>query len=126
MIPLAIKPIVQTGIGDCAIAALAMYTGKSYGEAASVAVRFAPKAFARGMWCTEIQKAAAALGVHLKQTRRFSIDEDTGILCVDNPDGAHAVVLFHGLIVNSADGQIWEPEAYFIEARATPRVLLRP
>ena len=125
MIPLAIKPIVQTG-NDCAIAALAMFTGTPYAEVAAVVVNAAPRAFARGMWCTEMQRVAKSLGVKLRQTRRFNVDEDTGILCVDNPGGAHAVVLFHGLIVNSADGQIWEPEAYFIEARAKPRVLLRP
>lgn len=126
MMPVAIRPIVQTG-NDCAIAALAMYTGRAYAEVAAQAVGVAPRAFVRGMWCTEIQRAAKRLGVTLKQARQFNLDEDTGILCVDMVDGnAHAVVLFRGVIVNSLDGQVWDPEAYCIETQATPRVLLRP
>lgn len=125
MIPVAIKPIVQTG-NDCAIAALAMFTGRPYAEVAEVAVGVAPRAFVRGMWCSEIQRAAKRLGITLKQARRFNLEEDSGVLCVDHPDGAHAVVLFHGLIINSADGQVWEPEAYLIKEKAQPRVLLKP
>lgn len=126
MIPVAIKPIVQTG-HDCAIAALAMFTDRPYAEVATVVVEIAPKAFTRGMWATEIQRAAKRLGVILKQTRRFNVDADSGLLCVhEQVMGAHVVVLFHGVIMNPADGKSWKPAAYFSYAKAKPRVLLRP
>jgi hypothetical protein len=125
MIPLAVKPIEQTG-NDCAIAALAMYTGRSYADVAAAVTGVSPRAFVRGMWCTEIQRAAKALGVTLKLCRRFNIEEDTGILCVDHGGGAHAVVLFQGVIINSEDGMVWDVEAYLIKAGAIPRVLMRP
>lgn len=125
-IPLAVQPIIQTG-NDCAIASLAMFLGLPYAQVAASAVTVAPQAFDRGMWCTEIQRTSKRLGVQLVQRRRFNVDEDTGILCLDLPCGSsHALVLFRGVLINSDDGMVWDPDAYQAKNKAVFRVLLVP
>lgn len=122
MPPVVIQPLAQTA-EDCALVALAMYLGVPYAQVAAFVAVTAPKAFIRGMWTTEIQRVAKALGVTLKVKRKFGEDE-SGILVLQLEDGCHAVVLFEGVIVNPGDGLVWNYDAYLSKAVAKPRHLL--
>lgn len=122
MPPLVIRPLEQTG-DDCAIVALAMFLGLPYAQVAAFVGATAPKAFVRGMWTTEIERIAAALGTRLKRKRKWDEDE-SGILVLQLEDVCHAVVLFEGVIVNPGDGMVWNYDAYLSKACATPRHLL--
>ena len=122
--PVAIVPIRQTGEADCAIAALAMLLGKTYGEVAPIVTEVAPKALQRGLWVTEMQRVVRKLGGVLRVSRTFNLDEDVGLLMIDLEDSGHVVVLFRGVLINPGDGCVWEPDAYLAKSAAKPRSLL--
>ena len=69
------------------------------------------------LWVRQIIRIAAALGVTLNAT---AIDDDAvGILVVKFRDRTrHIVVLFQGVVINPADGLVWDLDAYLATSRA--------
>lgn len=80
----------------------------------------------RGLWLTQIKKAALALGHKLTYKRKYDLEEATGILSVTFEDEIptdHVVVLWKGLIIDT-DGTLWDADAYFVLNKAKPTSLL--
>jgi hypothetical protein len=94
---------------DCGIAALAMYTGRSYGDVVNVARRLYPKVDPQkyGLFNRELVVVAHHLGLPLEQRRTRSVDaSDEGVLRVrwngereKEAPGGHFVVLRHGTVL---------------------------
>ncbi len=113
--------VVQRGVGDCGIAALAMLTGKSYEDVLEAASRVQPRAHHKGLWMKQIQRIAAALGTNLHNRRKFNLEEDCGILSVD----AHVVMVRDGVVIDPQDGCVWFDTGLFAEIPATVGPILR-
>ena len=111
-----IRMTLQRSSGDCSVAALAMYLGVSYEDALEAATAESLKPHRRGMYNTQIVKAAARLKVALVVKRRFSLEHDSGILSGYVFDGVrpsgHVVVLRWGLLIDPDGGELWEPDDY--------------
>lgn len=122
MTPLCVIPRRQEE-GDCAVVALAQWTGQPYTHVAAVVATIRPTALTQGMYQAEIRKVARLLGHRLKTRRRFDLDDrPSGILTLLMEDGQHAVVLFEGAIIS--DGKVWNYDAFIKQAKAKPLVLL--
>lgn len=88
---------------DCAIAAISMFTGRTYEDVLREVVIADPKQHGRdGLHDRQLRKVLAALGVRVRYRSRVDYDEDYGLLRLFN----HVVVLRNGLIFE--DGQAWE------------------
>lgn len=131
--PVAINPERMRDEGDCALAALAMLTGAPYPTVSRVALKTVRRRpHATGLWAGEVMKIAKALKTPLRRLKlRGKLpstldDEATGILLVQRGDGSHAVVLFQGVVINPADGLIWDLDTYLTEGEWTPHELLVP
>jgi hypothetical protein len=114
-----LQVVLQRHPLDCAVACLAMLLNVSY-EAALLAMgRF------NGAYIREIKAAAKRLGHPLRSTRKFDLDQDTGILAVRSAKWKtdHVVVLKDGLIVDT-DGSIWDHDVYVSVNAITPLSLL--
>jgi hypothetical protein len=112
----SVVPMVQQTHADCVVAAVAMLLGVPYSEVFQTRAETVKKIRKHGaMSTTSIQRLGKAMGAKLTKQKDVDLDEDTGILVVDNiKDGlGHAVVLFRGVIVDPTNGQLWSPEAYF-------------
>ncbi len=118
---------------DCGVAALASYTGIPYEdvyiEAAKVDRRHRGK---KGLYNFEVIAIARRLGVSLRSTRTFNLDQDAGVLRVyfSGPrakrcPGGHFVAVQAGLIGCSADRVAQPWRQWLRKNRATPRTLLR-
>lgn len=110
MAPLAELPYIrvepQRTDHDCGIVSLALLTGHSYEDVLEAAVGFLWNPHRRGMWLSDITKAADTLGVTLKRRRTWDWESAVGILCA--PD--HVAVLRWGLIFD--DGEVWEADVW--------------
>lgn len=130
--PVAINPERMRDEGDCALAALAMLTGAPYPTVSRVALKTVRRRpHATGLWAGEVMKIAKALKTPLRRVKlkgklHTSLDEATGILLVHRGDGSHAVVLFQGVVINPADGLIWDLDTYLTEGEWTLHELLVP
>jgi ABC-type bacteriocin/lantibiotic exporter with double-glycine peptidase domain len=113
--------IPQRAQMDCAVACLAMLTGVTY-EAALLA--FGSEC-ASGVETRAIKAAAKKLGRKLTWSRRFDLENDTGLLAVrsDKWQGDHVVVLKEGLIVDT-DATVWETDVFLAAYDATAMSLL--
>ena len=115
MTPIAIDPIVQRDSSDCCVAALAMLTGKPYREVAEVALRLFPTALRRGLWTSELIRLAHGIGYRLVKTPRE--DDSTGVITFRRGRSwAHVAALFQGVVINPADGLVWDLDS-FISAK---------
>jgi hypothetical protein len=122
--PELVRVVKQDGtLPDCAVAAVAMLCGVTYGEALAAFPK--PKAVVRiGAYLTEIQVAAKSLGVTLRTCKRFDVDDDTGILHVSGKD-EHLVLLWDGRIIDG-NGECWlHPQTYLGTYKYQPKTLLR-
>lgn len=124
--------IKQRAVGDCGVAALAMYAEMSY-EDAYVAFSKVEK-WRRGKSGTygrEVIAAAKELGLTLTPTRKYDLDDDEGILRVrwnDKPgDGGHWVAVRKGLIFCPSDGAsgVLEWRDYLERYNGRPCTLLK-
>lgn len=122
--------VLQRGVADCGIAALAMYLGLSYEDVfAAVVTKAKPKPHQGGMTCRQVQSAACRFGVRLLLRRSWDLETSCGLLTVDKiepkPDefSQHLVLLRFGLIFDT-DATVWEPETYFAQHRFKPVSLL--
>jgi hypothetical protein len=93
-----------------------MLLGKTYPEV----VKAAPNVYCSrpwnavksGMTNRMMIDAATRLGTQLVQTKKFDLQEDTGILTVrdvaaNKDKDCHAVLLTRGMIVDPMDGRLW-------------------
>lgn len=127
MKPIFIEPIANKENGDCCIACLVMWTGRSYQDVIAAAP---PKAHREGMTNTAVVQTAAILGVTLVRKRKFDIYEDDGILML-NPSPAkkgrssHGVVLINGTVLDPFNNRLWlDVEVYMRTEHYTPGELL--
>lgn len=119
---------MQRGHADCAIAALAMLSGRPYREVSEAAIAVSPVVHRTGLWNTELGRIARAIGFKLRPARKIVTDPDTtGLLVVKKKNGAgHVVVLFQGVVVDPASGLIWDLDTYLAHGSWTIRALLEP
>ena len=120
-----VRMVVSRREADCGICALAMLTGKDYEDVLLAVGKIDPTAGKRGLWSTQIKKAAAILGVKLRSRRTFDLETDTGILNVKFPhdEPEHAIFLKDGMAFDS-DGLIWEVSDYLAAKKLTVGHLL--
>lgn len=123
--PAAIEPLIQKDAADCGISALAMLLGKPYVEVFQVAEAVSPKCAKRGLWNTELRRIAKRLGVTLKVVKPVpELTEATGILDVQKPKQGHYALIFQGVLINPADGLIWDVDAFLARGKWTARALI--
>ena len=123
--PILVRVVKQDGtLPDCAVAAVAMLCGVTYGE--SLAAFPKPQSVVRiGAYLTEIVAAAKVLGVKTKIRKRFDVDEDTGILHVSGKD-EHIVLLWDGRVIDG-NGECWlSASTYLGVYEYTPKTLIVP
>ena len=121
----------QRAEGDCGIACLAMFIGRSYEDvlAAASAAEFDMQLHRRGVYLTQLVRIADHFGVTLKRQKMFQPDEASGLLSVVLRSAAfacpdHTVVLHEGLIFELAYQQIWDYEDFVKDYRAKVGPLL--
>lgn len=96
---------------DCAVAALAMYVGCAYAEAA---LAYGDARILRtGAWRTQIVAAAERLGVALVSRKTWDADHADGIAQVRLPRSRenHVALIRAGLLWDG-DLTVWEPDEY--------------
>lgn len=105
-----IVPIVsQSGEhADCAVAALAMFAGVDYATALAAFDR--PRRILRGgaQWA-DVRRAARRLGLRTRLTRRYDLDEDTGLLYLASRharEDDHMVFLWAGRVIDGGQGYV--------------------
>jgi len=110
-VPDLVRLVRQDGtLPDCAVASLAMFCGVSYGEALAAFPK-PHRVVKTGAHLTELQSAAARLGIKTKLRKRFDIEEDTGILYVSGKD-EHLVFLWAGRIMEGNGECYLSPMVY--------------
>lgn len=111
------SPRSDCGHGDCAIAAISLACGVTYEIALSAALGVCPNPL-EGMTATRICNAIKLLGFTAKKRSKFDLDEDSGILWVEDGErDAHVVYLW--------EGRILEPESYMRQLWLSPENFLR-
>lgn len=112
-----VRMVAQRGQGDCAIACLAMYLGKSYEDvlAAAVSKSKNTRVHHTGMYIRQIRATAGALGVKVRATKKVDLDSGCGILHFTHRDGAHVVLLKAGLIFDPDGATVWDPDLYILD-----------
>lgn len=109
--PAAVDPIIQRDAADCGIATLAMLTGLPYREVAETGRRLYPTALQSGLYNTQMATLAAALGYRLRKAKLE--DDSTGVVVFKRGKRwAHIAALFQGVVLNPADGLVWDLDAY--------------
>ena len=125
-----IELIPQRDKGDCGIAALAMFLGKSYEDVFAKAItKCHPKPHVTGMYTRQLKDVAKRLGVTLSLKRSWDLETDCGLLSVEKIDKKddefpqHILLLRFGLLFDT-DTTVWEPDAYFAVNSYRPISLL--
>lgn len=124
--PAFIRVCPQRHNNDCAVCCFVMLLGVSYEVALLAVGRVDPQVATNGLYFTQLKKAAAGLGMHLKSKRRYDVQNDCGILGVQFADKTeHAVILFRGTIIDPDGGVVWDDvESYVESTGASLRSLL--
>src|SRR5687767_12875175 len=106
MVPELVHVVKQDGdLPDCAVAAVAMLCGVTYGEALA-AFPEPDRVVKAGAYLTDMQDAAAKLKINTRVRRRFKLDVDTGILYLAGKTENHVAFLWAGRVVDG-DGACW-------------------
>jgi hypothetical protein len=114
--PHLVHMVRQTGVDhDCAVATLATFCGVTYAQALA-AYREPLRIVKSGAesW-RPMQAAAKRLGVATRITRKYDIEEDTGILCVKKPKEEHVVFLWEGRVIDG-NGELWLSPLQYLDA----------
>lgn len=107
---------------DCAVAAVAMLCGVTYGEALASFPRPA-HVMKTGAYLTEIRAACKRLGVRTRIRKRFELDDANGILHVSGKD-EHVVLVWEGRIIDG-NGECWvDALTYLGTYEYVPKTLL--
>lgn len=110
---------------DCAVAALAMFAGRTYAEALSAFPKPA-LILKRGAYWPEVRAAATKLGLTTSLKRVYNLDIDTGLLYLESrkvKDDDHMVYLWAGRILDNNVGWL-QPSAYLLYYDYNPKSLL--
>lgn len=103
-------------LGDCTVAAFAMCLGLTYSQALVAIAALVPDVLKTGANWPELKAVARTLGVALKKKKEFDLDdleEGSGILGVEFPDGVqHAVFFKRGLIFDGETKGVWDADVY--------------
>jgi hypothetical protein len=105
----ALEPIFQKTGADCALAAMAMALGLSYRQVSDAALELGFSAHRRGLYTTQMMNLAKHLNRPLKKTAGVC---ETGILLLGRQKNAHAVAMFQGVLINPADGLLWDLDTF--------------
>lgn len=126
--PVIIEPIIQKAEGDCVITALAMILAVPYAEVCSKALALYPTADTKGMTTRQMLTVVRALGRNLQSVpiKDANLEGETGILDVRMNRRYHSLALFEGVVINPADGLIYNLETYLATKKATPARFFRP
>lgn len=119
------------GHGDCAIAALALACGVTYEIALAAVLGVCANALIEGLDIKEVKLAATHLGFKVRISRKYDLEDDTGILFVEQPhvkDSGHAVYLWEGRIIEPKHDrqQLWlEAQAFLSHYKYKAKELIR-
>lgn len=118
MQPLYIKVVVQRHSNDCVICCLAMVFSMSYEAVAIATSKVRPDTGTTGLYWTDARKIAAILGRKLMRPRKPDPDNVVGLLAVIHAQSEkqHAVVLCRGLVIDPAEGSVWDDLDVYLEA----------
>jgi ABC-type bacteriocin/lantibiotic exporter with double-glycine peptidase domain len=122
----SLEPVMQKDIADCGVASLAMVLNVPYRIVSEEAMRIAANPHKTGLWETELEKIGRVFGARFK--RVSSADDVTGLLVVVRGKGkslaCHIVALFQGVVINPADGLLWEYDTYLAQGKWSPASIL--
>ena len=112
--------IAQRRIGDCAIAALAMFAMQTYEDTYVAFAKIDTKSRARlGAFNREVIAAAKLLGIALVPVRKFDLDDDEGVLRVKwngkagkTDPGGHFVAVRDGQVFCPSDAMVYPWREY--------------
>ena len=125
--------VLQRGIGDCGLAALATLTEQSYEDVFIEAAKVDRKRRGKsGLFLTTLVAIAKRMGIVLVQTKPpASWDDTDGLLMVTWAEGsrhevgtAHLVALADGVVVDPFDGLIVPPDEYLAREKAVAGAFL--
>ena len=123
----------QRGSRDCAVAALACFAELPYEDVYVEAAKIDPRARGKmGLYSHEVIRLARRIGIVLKPTRTYDLDDDAGILRVrwNGPrgkaePGGHFVAIRDGFVLCPSDGFPTRWTAYLEQNHARACTLLR-
>lgn len=99
-----LRTMAQREETDCCLVAMAMFAGRSYEDALLAASRHEPKfSGRRGLYNAQIAATLADLGTPVRYRRRVDLEEDYGIIRLDD----HVALLRAGVIVDG-DAIWWD------------------
>lgn len=127
--------VMQRGIGDCGISALATFAELTYEDVFVAASKVDQKHRGKsGIQWADLKRIARALGFRPRLKHKPVIDDDEGLLVVTwlpesrhyVPGGfsQHLVALDFGIVVDPADGIVLPVEDYLTRAQAQAGALL--
>ncbi len=123
--PDMIRFVPQNGLdGDCGVATIATLLGLTRDEAIARCAAEHPDVLEDGITYQHLVRVAARMGERVKWAQSYDIDEDTGILWVENRKDAHVVFLWAGRIIDG-NGEHWlDPSDFLTHYGWTPGPLL--
>jgi hypothetical protein len=104
------RVLPQREPSDCAVTAMAMFTGLSYEDVLRVVAVIDINQGRNGLKDNQVRKVMALLGTPVRFTSNFDLEEVYGLLRLTD----HIVLVRNGLAIQ--DGQLWEVED-FLRAR---------
>ena len=118
MTPHLVRIVKQDGsLPDCAVAALAMLCGVTYGEALA-AFKQPARVVKTGAYFTEMKQAAAKLKTRTTIKRHgFDITTETGVIYLAGKAENHVAFLWEGRVIDG-DGSCWLTPKSYLEARS--------
>jgi hypothetical protein len=102
--------------GDCAVVVLATATGHTYEEMLTACVAVRPEVLHLGLTVPHVRRVLKLFGYRVRVITKFDLDEDTGLLWVeDGRKCAHLVYLWGGRVV---DPLFYDRTALWLDAEA--------
>ena len=127
--PLIIEPVVQKNVGDCVLASLSMIFGIPYQEVSTVALSHYPDCAHQGLSTRQTMVIVKALGRTLQSIKvpdAHTLEGETGLLDIRMGRLYHTVVLFQGVVLNPADGLVYDLDTFLASRHAIPTRFFRP
>jgi ABC-type bacteriocin/lantibiotic exporter with double-glycine peptidase domain len=126
-------PVRQRADSDCGIASLATIAELPYEDVYIAVAQVDPHCRGKsGLHNRELIAAASKLGIRLKPTKRYDLDEDEGILRIrwngrkgKRNRGGHFIAIREGLALCPADGFPMRWAEYLERNQGRPCSLLR-
>lgn len=113
-----VSMVPQRHLADCVAAVTSMFLRVSYEEALLALSKESPELIRKGVWFTELQRAARQMGVPLKLKRRWDVNFHDGIVHVRFARGGNHVVLLRAGLFWDTNFEAWYPEDYLKAKKA--------